>query len=153
MSLQVFCPMTNSWSSFAGNFFALLYYLPIYFQSVDGVSASQSGIRNIPLVLGTSIFTVLSGGLISTYGIYVPFLLAGSVLATIGSGLIYTLDIGSPSAHWIGYQALAGIGVGLSIQVPIIANQAFVKMTEISSVTAVTLCMSTSTTCFMPTRS
>lgn len=38
--------------SFAGEFFALLYYLPIYFQSVDGVSASESGIRNIPLVLG-----------------------------------------------------------------------------------------------------
>ena len=39
-------------SSFAGGFFLLLYYLPIYFQSVDGVSASQSGINNIPLVLG-----------------------------------------------------------------------------------------------------
>lgn len=38
--------------SFGGSFFLLLYYLPIYFQSVDGVSASQSGINNIPLVLG-----------------------------------------------------------------------------------------------------
>lgn len=39
-------------SSSAGSFFILLYYLPIYFQSVDNVSASESGIRNIPLVLG-----------------------------------------------------------------------------------------------------
>lgn len=124
---------------FAGAFFAMLYYLPIYFQSVDGVSASESGIRNIPLVLGVSIFTVVSGGLITTYGVYVPFLLAGSALTTIGAGLIYTLDIGSPSSHWIGYQALAGIGIGLSIQVPIIANQAFVSMSEISSITAITL--------------
>ncbi|KAL2056622.1 hypothetical protein ABVK25_003016 [Lepraria finkii] len=124
---------------FAGAFFAMLYYLPIYFQSVDGVSASESGIRNIPLVLGVSIFTVVSGGLITKYGFYVPFLLAGSSLATIGAGLIYTLDIGSPSSHWIGYQALAGIGIGLSIQVPIIANQAFVSMSEISSITAITL--------------
>ena len=54
--------------------------------------------------------------------------------------MIYTLDIGSPSSHWIGYQALAGIGIGLSIQVPIIANQSFVKVSEISSITAVTLC-------------
>lgn len=30
----------------------MLYYLPLYFQSVDNVSASESGIRNIPLVLG-----------------------------------------------------------------------------------------------------
>ena len=124
---------------FAGSFFTLLYYLPIYFQSVDNVSASQSGINNIPLVLGISLFTVLSGSLISKIGIYVPFLLVGSMLATIGCGLIYTLDIGTSSAHWIGYQALAGIGIGISIQVPIIANQAFVPMSQISSVTAITL--------------
>ena len=86
---------------------------------------------------------MVSGGLITAYGHYVPFLFAGAIVATIGTGLIYTLDIGSPSGQWIGYQALAGIGVGLSIQVPIIANQAFVTMTEISSVTAITLCEET----------
>lgn len=83
---------------------------------------------------------MLSGGLITVYGIYVPFLVGGSVLATIGTGLIYTLNIGSSSSKWIGYQALAGIGLGFAFQVPMIANQAFVKMSEISSVTAVTLC-------------
>lgn len=131
--------VANGVTSAAGSFFTLLYYLPIYFQSVDDVSASESGIRNIPLVLGVSICSIISGGLITAYGVYVPFLLAGSAIATIGAGLLYTLDIGSPSSHWIGYQALAGIGIGLSIQVPIIANQSFVKVSEISSVTAVTL--------------
>ena len=124
---------------FGGAFFILLYYLPIYFQSVDGVSASKSGVDNLPLILGVSICTVISGGLITATGIYVPWLFLGSILATIGSGLIYTLDIGSSSSKWIGYQALAGIGIGFSFQVPIIANQASVKMSEISSVTAVTL--------------
>lgn len=124
---------------FAGAFFALLYYLPIYFQSVDNVSASQSGVDNIPLVLSISLFTVLSGAMISTFGIYVPFLFIGSSLATIGCGLIYTLDIGTSSAHWIGYQVLTGVGIGIAFQVPIIANQAFVKMSDISSVTAITL--------------
>lgn len=149
--------VANGVTSAAGSFFTLLYYLPIYFQSVDDVSASESGIRNIPLVLGVcefsgwkstirkkltfiAICSIISGGLITAYGVYVPFLLAGSAIATIGAGLLYTLDIGSPSSHWIGYQALVGIGIGLSIQVPIIANQSFVKVSEISSVTAVTLC-------------
>ena len=81
--------------------------------------------------------------MITAYGIFVPWMLVGSILTTIGTGLIYTLDIGSPSSKWIGYQALAGIGIGFAFQVPIIANQAFVKMSEISSVTAVTLCEST----------
>lgn len=94
--------------------------------------------------MSPAIFTVLSGGLITVYGIYVPFLFVGAILATIGTGLVYTLDIGSSSGQWIGYQVLAGIGTGLSIQVPIIANQAFVPMSEISSVTAITLCKSSS---------
>ena len=39
-------------------------------------------------------------------------------------GMIYTLQIGSKSSHWIGYQALAGLGVGFAFQVPqIVAPQ------------------------------
>ena len=52
--------------SFAGSFFALLYYLPIYFQSVDGVSASESGIRNIPLILALCTFCTISTPFSST---------------------------------------------------------------------------------------
>jgi len=102
------------------------------------------------LLILIAICTVLSGGLISAYGIYVPWLLIGSILATIGTGLIYTLDIGSSSSKWIGYQALAGIGIGFAFQVPMIANQAFVQMSEISSVTAVTLCKLLHPTCTHP---
>ncbi|KAL8667149.1 MAG: hypothetical protein Q9168_007327 [Polycauliona sp. 1 TL-2023] len=132
-----------------GGFFVLLYYLPIYFQSVSGVSPSESGIRNIPLVVGVSIFTVLSGGLISSFGHYVPLMVGGSVLATIGAGLCYTLDVDSPSSHWIGYQALAGIGVGLAFQVPIIVAQASVEPEDISSVSALILFFQTLGGAFM----
>lgn len=63
----------------------------------------------------------------------------GGVLAAVGSGLIYTLDVGSPSSHWIGYQALAGIGSGLGIQVGVIVSQAIVPAADVSSVTAIIL--------------
>jgi MFS family permease len=52
-----------------GTFFLLVYYLPIYFQSVDGVSPLNSGIRNLPLIVSVSIFTIVSGGLITAFGI------------------------------------------------------------------------------------
>ena len=107
---------------------------------VSPLAVNTSNMQNLTFV---AVFTVVSGGLITVYGVYVPFLLAGSAITTIGTGLLYTLDIGSPSSHWIGYQALAGIGIGLAIQVPIIANQAFVEASEISSVTAITLCKHT----------
>ncbi|KAL0254693.1 hypothetical protein SLS55_009216 [Diplodia seriata] len=123
----------------SGTFMLLLYYLPIYFQVVSGVSAAQSGVRNIPYILGIALFTIFSGGTITATGHYLPLLAVGSVLAAVGSGLIYTLDIGSPSSHWIGYQALAGIGSGLGIQVGVIVSQAIVPAVDVSSVTAIIL--------------
>ena len=123
----------------AGTFFLFLYYLPIYFQVISGVSASDSGIRNLPLILGTTIATIVSGGLISVYGHFVPFMLVGGVLTTVGSGLLYTLNIHSSSGHWIGYQIITGLGIGLALQVPIIAAQASVGPADLSSVTAMIL--------------
>lgn len=126
-------------SFIAASFFVFVYYLPIYFQAVSGVTPSQSGVRNLPLILGVSITTVISGGLITAYGHYLPLMVLGSILATIGAGLVYTLGLDSPSSQWIGYQALAGIGLGLGLQIPIIVVQASVDMVDISSVSAVVL--------------
>lgn len=123
----------------AGDFFMLLYYLPIYFQSISGVSPSNSGIRNIPLVVGVSLCSILSGGLISKFGHFVPLMIVASTLGTIGSGLLYTLDVGTSSSHWIGYQALTGIGLGLGFQIPIIVAQASVEPQDISSASALVL--------------
>lgn len=122
-----------------GGFFIMLYFLPIYFQVVSGVSASQSGIRNLPLIIAVVIATIASGGVISATGHYVPWLIGGAVIATVGSGLIYTLDIGSSSGAWIGYQVLAGLGLGAAFQVPIIAGQAVVAPADLSSATAMIL--------------
>jgi hydrogenase/urease accessory protein HupE len=126
----------------AGGFFLLLYYIPIYFQVVSGVTASQSGVRNLPLILGTTIATILSGVLITAFGHFVPFLIAGSIGSTIGSGLLYTLSTHSSSSQWIGYQALAGLGIGLALQIPVITGQAVVAPNDLSSVTAMILCKS-----------
>ena len=123
----------------SGTFFVMLYYLPIYFQSTRNVSASRSGIDNLPLVLGAAIFSILSGGLITVYGHYVPIMIFGSAVTAIGSGLIYTLDINSGSSKWIGYQSLLGIGLGLVFQISVIVNQSLVKPSDLSSITAMTL--------------
>jgi len=127
----------------AGGFFLFIYYIPIYFQVVNGVTASESGIRNIPLILGLTITTIISGSLISIYGHFVPLMIIGTALGEIGAGLLYTLSTTSTSAQWIGYQALAGLGMGLSLQIPVISAQAVVKPADTSSVTAMILCKST----------
>lgn len=87
-----------------------------------------------------AIATVLSGGLISTFGHYVPFLLIGGILSTVGAGLIYTLQVGSKSSHWIGFQVVTGLGIGLGFQIPMIVAQSVCEPSEVSHVTAITLC-------------
>jgi MFS family permease len=133
----LFCSMFTFFLS--GSFYLLLYYLPNYFQSVKNASAADSGVRTLPLVLGNGLFAVVSGALLGVIGYYLPLLTVGAVMITIASGLLYTLDLHSNSGAWIGYQALAGIGVGLCIQVPIMAGQAVVEVQDLSIISAVVL--------------
>jgi hypothetical protein len=123
----------------ASSSWLFVYYVPIYFQVIDGVSAAQSGIRTIPLVLGLTVGTILAGGLITAVGLYVPFLVLSGVMSVIGAALLYTLDIGTGHPAWIGYQVLAGIGYGLGVQTPVIAAQAVMSAEDIASATAMLL--------------
>ncbi|KAK2923074.1 MFS transporter superfamily [Fusarium oxysporum f. sp. vasinfectum] len=123
----------------AGPYFLAIYYLPIYFQSIDGTSPATSGIRNLPLILTITIATISSGAFISMTGIAAPIIPIGAAIATLAAGLLYTLDIGSSSSKWIGYQVLGGVGWGLSLQIPIIIGQATSSPETLSSVTAIIL--------------
>jgi hypothetical protein len=129
------------WGFFsAGAYFTTLYYLPIYFQSIDNRSAIDSGVRNIPLIALFSIFTFASGKAISKTGGAAPILVASSVVMTISAGLLYTLDIGTPIGKWVGYQMLAGFGYGMGLQTPLIIAQAFTAPSDIAPVTAIIIC-------------
>ncbi|KAI0157178.1 major facilitator superfamily transporter [Hypoxylon sp. FL1284] len=121
---------------FAGSYFVVVYYLPVYFQSIDGLSPIGSGVHNIPLIITVSLATVVAGPLISVTGITGPYLLAAGAIATVGCGLLYTLAIGTGAGQWIGYQILAGIGFGLGFQIPIVMAQAKSDPSDLASVTA-----------------
>jgi hypothetical protein len=101
----------------ASSSWIFVYYIPIYFQTIDGVSTGQSGIRTIPMVLGITLAIITPGGAISALGYHIPFLTLSGALSAAGAVLLYTLDIGTGSGKWIWYQALAGLGYGFGIQV------------------------------------
>ncbi len=79
---------------------------------------------------------MLAGSVIGKIGYFHPFLILGSVLATVGAGLIYSLDIGSSVGRYIGYQIIFGAGLGIAIQVPVMAAQALSPISDIALVTA-----------------
>ncbi|KAH8881957.1 MFS general substrate transporter [Thozetella sp. PMI_491] len=123
--------------TFASAYFIIIYYLPIYFQSIDDVSPTDSGVRNLPIILAVTFGTIASGGFITKTGIATPLLVGCAALATVASGLIYTLDIGTGSGKWIGYQILAGAAFGVGFQIPMIHGQGNAKPEDLAIVTAI----------------
>lgn len=127
----------------AGTFFLAIYVLPLYFQTAQGVSATDSGVRNLPLIIPWVIGSIVSSGVIQKTGIAKPWLLIGASFAAIGSGLFYTLDINTGAGKWIGFQILGGFGWGLAIQVPLIMGQATVEASDLPLITAAVLFFNT----------
>ena len=121
---------------FGGAFFVLIFYLPLYFQSIKGVSATKSGIDILPLILSDVISSIVTGGLITVIGCYTPFIICGSIILAIGCGLISTLDVDPSLSKWLSYQLLTGIGSGMSIQVSLVAVQAVLDIEDVPIGTA-----------------
>jgi nitrate/nitrite transporter NarK len=126
---------------FMGSYIVLLYYLPIYFQSILGASPIRSGVYNLPLVLAASLFALVGGAIVMKTGRAQQVMAVGSGLTTVAIGLIYTLDIGSPASKWVGYQLFVGIVMALAIMHGLSIVQANVSEEDISAVTANLLCM------------
>jgi len=90
---------------------------------VKGTTAEGSGIHTIPYLVTITLSSLAIGAGITAVGHYAPFMWAGSVVFTVGCGMIYSFRVTSPPAQWIGYQLLAGIGAGSSLQIPFLAVQ------------------------------
>ncbi|KAI9814735.1 MAG: MFS sugar transporter [Pycnora praestabilis] len=128
----------GAWFAFSlgGAFFVMVYYIPIWFQAIKGVSAVRSGIMNLPMILGLVIFSIISGGLTTALGYYTPFMLASSIFAAIGAGLLSTFKTDTGHAMWIGYQCIFGFGIGMGMQQPIIAAQTVLHIDDVPVGTA-----------------
>ncbi|GME24191.1 hypothetical protein EAF04_007999 [Neofusicoccum parvum] len=105
-------------SSFAYNFF-----IPIFFQSAQGVSATTSGVRFIALIVPQVVFVIITGAVATKYGYYVPYIILGTTVAIVGCGLITTINIDTPTIKWASFLALNGVGMGTAMQLPYTAVQ------------------------------
>ncbi|TKA73428.1 hypothetical protein B0A49_06837 [Cryomyces minteri] len=118
-------------------FFVMVYFLPIWFQAIKGVSATKSGIMNLPLILGLVVVSMVAGIAITYVGYYTPFVIGSSVLMAIGAGLLSTFKTDTGHAMWIGYQFIFGAGVGLGMQQTLIAVQTVLPAADIPIGTAI----------------
>lgn len=121
---------------FGAAFFPIIYYLSVYFQAIQGDSAVQAGIKLLPLLLSTVLTSVLSGVLITAIGYYNPIVLPSMVLFTVGSALITTFGLNTPLRTWLGYQVIAGLGIGIGFQLGVVVVQNVLPQEDIPVATA-----------------
>ncbi|MGW7264068.1 MDR family MFS transporter [Streptomyces sp. NPDC054842] len=113
-----------------------LTYLPTYLQYVDGDSATVSGVRTLPLVIGLLIASVFSGNVVSKTGQYRVFPIVGSLV--MGLGLYLLSLMGPDTGAWLAslYMFILGTGIGLSMQVLTIAVQNTVEYSDLGTATS-----------------
>ncbi|KAG0650485.1 Efflux pump mlcE [Hyphodiscus hymeniophilus] len=100
-----------------GQLVCVSYYLPIYFQGVKGASPTMSGVYVLPSFISHVIAAISSGFLVGRTGYYLPYILIGSIMVAISTGLLSTLSPTTSTGKWIGYQIIGGAGRGLGMQV------------------------------------
>jgi MFS family permease len=94
-----------------------LTFLPTYLQYCQGVSATISGVRTFPMVIGLLIASISAGNVVSTTGKYKPFPIVGAVVMGIGLFLLSRLDANSSTLTSSVAMFVLGVGIGLAMQV------------------------------------
>jgi EmrB/QacA subfamily drug resistance transporter len=116
--------------------FGSITYFPVFLQVVKGVSPTASGMQMLPMMGGLLAMSVISGQLISRTGRYKIFPLLGTGIVTVGLFLLSRLSPGSSSLLTSAYILLMGIGLGMVMQVLVIAVQNAVDYRDLGVATS-----------------
>jgi EmrB/QacA subfamily drug resistance transporter len=98
-------------------------FLPTYMQYVDGVSATTSGLRTLPMVVGMLITSTGSGILVGRTGRYKLFPVAGTALMALAFLLMSRMDPSTSALVQSAFLVILGAGIGLSMQVLVLIVQ------------------------------
>jgi EmrB/QacA subfamily drug resistance transporter len=116
--------------------FGAIVMLPLYLQVVKGASATEAGLKLIPLMLGIVSTSIFSGKAISKTGKYKKFPVMGTTLMTIGILLMVTLTRETPFWQLSIFSIMVGAGLGLSMQTIVIALQNSVDFKDMGVATS-----------------
>ncbi|CAM3367075.1 MDR family MFS transporter [Stackebrandtia soli] len=116
--------------------FGAIIFLPQYLQIVKGATPTASGLLTLPLMAGMLLTSITSGRLITRTGRYKAYPVAGLAIASVGLGLLSLLEVDTPL--WLAgiYMAVTGMGLGLVMQVLVLAVQNAVPHSDLGVATS-----------------
>ena len=103
--------------------FGAIVYMPVFLQIVKSESPTGSGLQLTPMMLGVLAASITSGQLISRRGRYKVFPIVGTVVMAFGLLLLSRLGVGSSVWTASVYMLVVGLGIGMVMQVLVLAVQ------------------------------
>src|SRR6201995_598303 len=116
--------------------FGAVSYIGFFLQTVDGVSATVSGLLMLPFVGGLLVSSIGSGRIVSGTGRYKIFPILGTAIGTVGMGLLSRLSATSTRVENGIYMAVLGFGIGLVMQILVLVVQNAAPRADLGSATA-----------------
>ena len=113
--------------------FGSTVYLGQYFQVARSYDPTTAGLLTLPLVGGLVLASTGSGQLISRFGRWKAYLVAGAALMTTGLGLLATIDHDTPVPRIGVFLAVLGLGIGMSMQNLVLAVQNTVDVRDVGA--------------------
>jgi EmrB/QacA subfamily drug resistance transporter len=113
-----------------------LTFMPTFMQFVDGVSATESGLRTLPMVAGLLITSISSGAIVGRTGHYKFFPVAGTAVMGIGFFLLSGMDQSTATWHQSVYLFILGTGIGLCMQVLVLVVQNTASFSDLGVATS-----------------
>jgi EmrB/QacA subfamily drug resistance transporter len=116
--------------------FGTISFVPLFVQGVIGTSATSSGVVLTPLMLGAVITSFFSGQLVSRTGRYRPNTLIGPVILGAGMLLLWRMDVHTTNGAAARDMVIAGIGLGMMMQIFVLSVQNSVPRRAMGTATA-----------------
>ena len=118
--------------------FGTISFVPLFVQGVIGTSATSSGIVLTPLILGAVVTSFISGQIVSRTGRYRPNTLIGPVILGAGILMLWRMNIQTTNAEAARNMVIAGIGLGMMMQIFVLSVQNSVPRAAMGTATALT---------------
>ncbi|MGW9068760.1 DHA2 family efflux MFS transporter permease subunit [Streptomyces yangpuensis] len=110
--------------------FGGVLYLPLFQQSVQGASATNSGLLLLPMLLSMMAVSLVAGRVTTNSGKYKIFPIVGGGLMVVGMFLLATMDTGTTRLVSGLYMAVLGAGLGFLMQITMLVAQNSVEMKD-----------------------
>lgn len=113
-----------------------LTFLPTFMQFVDGVSATESGLRTLPMVAGMLLTSIGSGNIVGRTGRYKVFPVVGTAIMAVAFLLLAQMDAATPTWQQSLSLFTLGTGIGLCMQVLVLVVQNTASFSDLGVATS-----------------